>query len=62
MPANRKLGKNTRRPAWINEELLDKVKHKKKAYEAGSKDGQPGRKTERSSKQPGIRLGRLKTR
>jgi len=27
----RKSGKNARRPAWMNKELLDKVKHKKEA-------------------------------
>jgi len=28
----RKSGENTRRPAWMNKELPDKVKHKKEAY------------------------------
>ncbi|PKU35024.1 hypothetical protein llap_14673 [Limosa lapponica baueri] len=28
----KKLGKKARRPAWINKEHLDKVKHKKEAY------------------------------
>jgi len=32
MPTNRKSGKNTRRPAWMNKEHLDKDKHKKEAY------------------------------
>ncbi|GAB0203910.1 high affinity cAMP-specific and IBMX-insensitive 3',5'-cyclic phosphodiesterase 8B [Grus japonensis] len=34
-PAKRKSGKNTRRPAWMNKELLDKLKHRKEAR-AGS--------------------------
>ncbi|KFV06959.1 hypothetical protein N340_13909, partial [Tauraco erythrolophus] len=28
----RKSGRNTRRPAWMNKELLDQLGHKKKAY------------------------------
>ncbi|GAB0186589.1 hypothetical protein GRJ2_001124200 [Grus japonensis] len=32
IPAKRKSGKNTRKPAWMNKELLGKVKHKKEAY------------------------------
>ncbi|KFV09049.1 hypothetical protein N340_00462, partial [Tauraco erythrolophus] len=28
----RKSGRNTRRPAWMNKELLNKLRHKKKAY------------------------------
>ena len=28
----RKSGKNARRPAWINKELLDKLKHRKETY------------------------------
>ncbi|GAB0181454.1 hypothetical protein GRJ2_000610700 [Grus japonensis] len=32
IPAKRKSGKNTRRPAWINKELLDKLQHKREAY------------------------------
>ncbi|GAB0185542.1 hypothetical protein GRJ2_001019500 [Grus japonensis] len=32
IPKKRKSDKNTRRPAWMNEELLGKVKHKKEAY------------------------------
>ncbi|GAB0180745.1 hypothetical protein GRJ2_000539800 [Grus japonensis] len=32
IPTKRKSGKNTRRPAWMNKELLDKVKPKKEAY------------------------------
>jgi len=31
-PNKEKSGKNTRRPAWMNKELLDKLKHKKEAY------------------------------
>ncbi|KFQ11448.1 hypothetical protein N330_00764, partial [Leptosomus discolor] len=31
-PTKRKSSKNTRRPAWMNKELLDKRKHKTKAY------------------------------
>ncbi|GAB0190203.1 hypothetical protein GRJ2_001485600 [Grus japonensis] len=38
-PAKRKSGKNARRPAWMNKELLDKLKHKKEAYR-GWKQGQ----------------------
>ncbi|KFW11307.1 hypothetical protein N327_10870, partial [Fulmarus glacialis] len=29
IPTKRKSGKNTRRPAWMNKDLLDKLKHKK---------------------------------
>ncbi|GAB0188342.1 hypothetical protein GRJ2_001299500 [Grus japonensis] len=32
IPTKRKSGKNTRRTAWMNKELLDKLKHKKEAY------------------------------
>ncbi|KFU99993.1 hypothetical protein N340_08025, partial [Tauraco erythrolophus] len=32
IPTKRKSGRNTRRPAWINKELLDQLGHKKKAY------------------------------
>ncbi|KFU98828.1 hypothetical protein N340_10187, partial [Tauraco erythrolophus] len=32
IPAKRKSGRNTRRPAWMNKELLDQLGHKKKAY------------------------------
>ncbi|KAF1585132.1 Serine/threonine-protein kinase MRCK beta, partial [Eudyptes moseleyi] len=39
IPTKRKSGKNTRRPAWMNKELLDKPKHKKEAYR-GWKQGQ----------------------
>ena len=39
IPTKRKSGKNTRRPAWMNKELLDKLKHKKEAYR-GWKQGQ----------------------
>ncbi|KFV01565.1 hypothetical protein N340_02895, partial [Tauraco erythrolophus] len=38
-PTKRKSGRNTRRPAWMNEELLDQLGHKKKAYR-GWKQGQ----------------------
>ncbi|KFW68190.1 hypothetical protein AS28_13777, partial [Pygoscelis adeliae] len=39
IPTKRKSGKNARRPAWKNKELLDKLKHKKEAYR-GWKQGQ----------------------
>ncbi|KFO13303.1 hypothetical protein N312_00590, partial [Balearica regulorum gibbericeps] len=39
IPAKRKSGTNTRRPAWMDKELLDKLKHKKEAYR-GWKQGQ----------------------
>ncbi|KFV20185.1 hypothetical protein N340_14281, partial [Tauraco erythrolophus] len=39
IPTNRKSGRNTRRPAWMNELLLDQLGHKKKAYR-GWKQGQ----------------------
>ncbi|GAB0199210.1 hypothetical protein GRJ2_002386400 [Grus japonensis] len=39
IPTKRKSGKNTRRPPWMNKELLDKLKHKKEAYR-GWKQGQ----------------------
>ncbi|KFV18986.1 hypothetical protein N340_02246, partial [Tauraco erythrolophus] len=39
IPTKRKSSKNTRRPAWMNEELLDQLGHKKKAYR-GWKQGQ----------------------
>ncbi|KFW64479.1 hypothetical protein AS28_12305, partial [Pygoscelis adeliae] len=32
IPTKRKSSKNARRPAWMNKELLDKLKHKKEAY------------------------------
>ncbi|GAB0205919.1 hypothetical protein GRJ2_003057500 [Grus japonensis] len=39
MPTKRKSGKNAQRPAWMNKELLGKVKQKKEAYR-GWKQGQ----------------------
>jgi len=30
--SKRKQGKNTRRSAWMNKEILDKLHHKKEAY------------------------------
>ncbi|GAB0176265.1 mitochondrial enolase superfamily member 1 [Grus japonensis] len=39
IPAKKKSGTNTRRPARMNKELLDKLKHKKEAYR-GWKQGQ----------------------
>ncbi|GAB0176277.1 hypothetical protein GRJ2_000092900 [Grus japonensis] len=39
IPAKRKSSKNTKRPPWMNKELLGKVKHKKEAYR-GWKQGQ----------------------
>ncbi|GAB0202998.1 hypothetical protein GRJ2_002765400 [Grus japonensis] len=56
IPTKRKSSKNTKRPAWMNKELLGKVKHKKEAY----KGRWPGRNTEKLFKQPGIRLGKPK--
>ena len=41
IPTKRKSGKNARRPAWMNKELLDKLKHKKEAYR-GWKQGSLG--------------------
>jgi len=32
IPTKRKSDKTTRRPAWMNKEVLDKLKHKKEAY------------------------------
>ncbi|KFV01564.1 hypothetical protein N340_02894, partial [Tauraco erythrolophus] len=42
IPTKRKSGRNTRRPAWMNKELLDQLGHKKKAYR-GWKQGQVAR-------------------
>ncbi|GAB0189153.1 mitochondrial enolase superfamily member 1 [Grus japonensis] len=39
IPAKRKSGKNTKRPPWMNKEVLGKVKQKKEAYR-GRKQGQ----------------------
>ncbi|KFV16613.1 hypothetical protein N340_06497, partial [Tauraco erythrolophus] len=39
IPTKRKSGRNTRRPAWMNKELLDQLRHKKKVYR-GWKQGQ----------------------
>jgi len=39
VPRKRKSGRNARRPAWMNKELLDKLKHRKEAYR-GQKPGQ----------------------
>ena len=50
----RKSGENARRPAWMDKELLDKLKHRKEAYR-GWKQGQiAGRNTEKWSEQPGM--------
>ena len=46
---NLKSGKNTRRPAWINKELLDNLKHKNEAYR-GWKQGQVARYQIRKAK------------
>ncbi|KFV20297.1 hypothetical protein N340_07071, partial [Tauraco erythrolophus] len=32
IPTKRKSGRNTRRPAWMNKEFLDQLRHTKKAY------------------------------
>ncbi|GAB0199701.1 hypothetical protein GRJ2_002435500 [Grus japonensis] len=38
IPAKRKSGRNARRPVWMNQELLDKLKRKREAYRGcGSK-------------------------
>ncbi|KFV20393.1 hypothetical protein N340_12155, partial [Tauraco erythrolophus] len=37
IPTKRKSGRNTRRPAWMNKELLDQLGHKKKAYSGWEK-------------------------
>jgi len=39
IPTKRKSVKNTRRPAWMNKEVLDKLKHRKEPYR-GWKQGQ----------------------
>ncbi|KFV00772.1 hypothetical protein N340_04752, partial [Tauraco erythrolophus] len=39
IPTKRKSGRNIRRPAWMNKELLDQCRHKKKAF-GGWKQGQ----------------------
>ncbi|GAB0183571.1 mitochondrial enolase superfamily member 1 [Grus japonensis] len=39
MPTKRKSGKNARKPAWMNKELLGKLKRKEEAYR-GWKQGQ----------------------
>ncbi|KFU99773.1 hypothetical protein N340_10986, partial [Tauraco erythrolophus] len=39
IPTKRKSGRNTRKPTWMNKELLDQLKHKKEAYR-GWKQGQ----------------------
>ncbi|KFV20917.1 hypothetical protein N340_02423, partial [Tauraco erythrolophus] len=39
IPTKRKSGRNTRRPAWMNKELLDQLGNKKKAHR-GWKQGQ----------------------
>ncbi|KFV20689.1 hypothetical protein N340_13269, partial [Tauraco erythrolophus] len=39
IPTKRKSGRNTRRPVWMIKELLDQLRHKKKAYR-GWKQGQ----------------------
>ncbi|GAB0207625.1 hypothetical protein GRJ2_003228200 [Grus japonensis] len=39
IPTKRKSSKNTKRPPWMNKEVLGKVKHKKEAYR-GWKQGQ----------------------
>ncbi|KFV12791.1 hypothetical protein N339_03014, partial [Pterocles gutturalis] len=39
IPTKRKAGKNARRPAWVNKELLSEIKQKKEAYR-GWKQGQ----------------------
>jgi len=39
IPKNKKSAKNAWRPAWMNQELLDKLKYKKKYTECGSNNG-----------------------
>lgn len=55
----RESSKNGRRPAWMNKELLDKLKHKREAYR-GWKQRHIAWEEYRLSEQPGIRLGKLK--
>lgn len=33
IPMSRKAGKNTKKPTWINKELLAKLKHKKRSIQ-----------------------------
>ncbi|KFV11016.1 hypothetical protein N340_00534, partial [Tauraco erythrolophus] len=47
IPTKRKSGRNTRRPAWMNKELLDQLGHKKKDYR-GWKQGQVAWKENRA--------------
>ena len=56
IPRKRKAGKNAKRPLCINKLLLDL------GTESGSRNELPGKTTKKSSKQPGIRLGKLKPR
>ena len=59
IPTKRKSGKNTRRPAWMNKQLVDKVKHEKEVYREW-KQGQVAWEEYREIEQPGIRLGKLR--
>lgn len=51
----RKLDKSTGTPAWTNNFLLDKPKHKGKPIEGKIKDRYAGKNMETLSEQPGIR-------
>ncbi|KAK4811175.1 hypothetical protein QYF61_019806 [Mycteria americana] len=50
IPTNRKSGKNTRRPAWMNKKLLAKLRNKKEAYR-GWKQGRVTREEYRNTVQ-----------
>ncbi|GAB0177064.1 voltage-dependent L-type calcium channel subunit alpha-1C [Grus japonensis] len=43
IPTKRKSNKNTKRPLWMNKELLGKVKQKKEAYRVEARAGSLGR-------------------
>ncbi|PKU41633.1 rna-directed dna polymerase from mobile element jockey-like protein [Limosa lapponica baueri] len=62
IPRKKKSGKKARRPAWLNKELLDKLKSKKEAYRGWNQEQIDWENTENLSEWPGTRLGKLKPR
>lgn len=50
VPASRKLDRQANRFAWLNKDLLVKVKHRKEVCGAGSREKKSERDTEASSK------------
>jgi len=56
---SRKLGKNARKPVWINKELLAKLKHRRSIQRVKART-RIGKNTEMLSEHAGMTLGKPK--